>query len=362
MKRILLMDSGSYLVPIGGSINAMHQLYTCLKGVNGYKVDVFGDLSKINADVRAVKKDDVFRNDYDLIIANSIRDVLIVDSYLRKHKRTKVVYVDRANILVNQRKAGAKVLLPKMIARRDLLNRMKRWLTAYVAITPEQEEHAASFFQNGVGIHYIPIAPNKEFRKLGTMKTSSGAVYVGRLDERQKRLNFLIIAISKYVHDNAIKEGEVVLKIIGGGPDEKKYRHLVHALGMDDHIEFMGLLTGEKLVKEYNNAGFCVSTSAWESPGRSFIEAMACGLPLLVNDRNNAMLFSKNGTHVVSDGKNGLVYHYGDVGDFIRRFDSLYRNGKLRAKMSNEAHKFSKRFTLKAVNAEYKSMVRGLIG
>ncbi len=362
MRRILLMDSGSYFVPIGGSINATTQLYTYLKNIRGYHVDVLGDFSKINANVKTINRTEALKMDYDLMIANSIRDVLIIDAYMKKHVHSKVIYVDRANILVNQRRAGLKILLPKMIARRDLLNRMKKWLAAYIAITPEQKEHAKSFFRKGTGVYYIPIAPNKEFRRLPVRKANHIALYVGRLDERQKRLSFLIIAVSKYVHDNAIRDSETVLKIVGSGPDEHKYRKLARALGVERNIEFRGLLTGEALVKEYNGSGFCVSTSAWESPGRSFLEAMACGLPLLVNDRNNVILFSESRTHVVTDGKNGLVYRYGDIGDFLKKFNLLYRDCKERARMSEEAYRFSKRFTLDKINSEYASVVKKLLG
>ena len=276
IKRILLLESGSFLT-VGGAIIDTYNMYRGFNKAGKYKVDIYADLSKIDKNVKALSYEKMFLQKYDFVFLNSIRDVPIAMKYKRKMGRmTKYLYVDRGNVLVNFSKAGMKRLLPKMIIRYLYTIFLIRLLDYYVAITAEQYKFAKTFFNlRKTKVSYINIAAHKEFRKLNIRKAYTGALYVGRLDERQKKVNFLIRGIAETVKRYpGLKEKEL-LKIVGEGPDEENYKSLSSSLGLEKNIQFIGFIREEKLVRAYNNCGFLVSTSEWESPGRIFLEAMA---------------------------------------------------------------------------------------
>ena len=356
-----MIESGSFKV-IGGAAKDTYKLYTMLARGKGYSIDLHGNFSKIGNAAKTVNRTELMSKDYDIVWLNSIRDVTIADEYRKRHpgSGTKFLYVDRGNVLLNFRNSRLKKLLPKMVARRYLISRLARWLDCYVAITPEQYDYARSFFSGKVHVSYIPIAPHEEFRVLGIRRSYNGAVTVARLDERQKKLSQMIKGIAKVRDKHPELKGAELLRIVGTGVDEKRYKAMVESLGLGGNVRFEGTVYGEELIKKYNNASFFVSTSEWESPGRALLEAMACGLPLLINDKINSVIEYKPLTTIVRQDYNGLVYRYGDIDGFAKEFYSLYSNKALQKKMSVNARSFVSRFSFGRVVKGYKRIIDGI--
>ncbi len=107
--------------------------------------------------------------------------------------------------------------------------------------------------------------------------------FVGRLIPL-KRVDVLIRA--------AARASNFRLRIIGDGPEENNLRDLAHQLGFDDRIQFVGYVPHQEL----NSAlqGCCaliLPTAATprraEQFGKSVIEAIAFGLPVLVSNTGN---------------------------------------------------------------------------
>lgn len=355
-KKILIMESGSFK-NIGGAAKDSYRLYEAL--AEKYTVDLFGDFSKVGPS-KPVTKERFLGTHYDLIILNSIRDVLFVNRYRVTHKDTRYIYIDRGGVMLNAPKPLHKKLIPKSLLRQALLRSMSKWLDCYVAISPLEYEIALKFLKRA-RIEYIPIAQHKEFRKLNIKKDFRGGICIGRLDERQKKLSFLIESISAVVASNPSLKSSELLRIIGEGRDEDRYRSLVKKLKIEKNVKFMGYISGESLVKAYNNAGFLVSTSEWESYGRNFLEAMACGIPLLINDRINTVVsYKPRKETIVTEGYNGLIYRYGDKADFARKFALLYTNQSLRSKLAKNAYSYSSKFSFCKVVDRYISIIDSL--
>ncbi|MEM3984710.1 MAG: glycosyltransferase, partial [Candidatus Micrarchaeaceae archaeon] len=115
----------------------------------------------------------------------------------------------------------------------------------------------------------------------------------------------------------------------------------------------------KRLVEMYNDSGFYVSTSEWESPGRAFVEAMACGIPVLLNNRNNAVISEDRKERMVKDGENGVVYRYGDVADFAKKFYAMYSDTAVLEHMGMRAEDFAKRnFSLDKQNGRYAEEIK----
>lgn len=356
MKKILIMDTGSFRV-FGGAAKTAYDTYRYFKR-KGYQVDLFGNFSQLDKKVKPKEVSELKANYYDAVLLNSVRDIPMVIGNLHPgNSKTRFIYTDRGNLLNNFKKAGIKKLLPKMIARHYLMLKMKNWLDYYVALTAEQQEHAKSFFGKSTKIAFIPNWYSEDFRRLKSSKKSESAIYVGRLDERQKKVKFLINGIKRLVDSYPDLRDRLLLKVIGSGPDELGYKELVAELNIKKNIRFYSFVELSQLVKLYNESLFFVSTSEWEGMAGTFAEAMACGLPLLINRGNNTLLNSNPKKLLVEDRYNGLIYKYGNLQDFAEKFGMLYSDLPLRRRLADNSYRFSKNFEMELNLAKYKKIV-----
>lgn len=143
-------------------------------------------------------------------------------------------------------------------------------------------------------------------------------LFVGRLIN-YKKCDIIIQAFNKL---------NLPLRIVGFGPDEAKLKKMAAR-----NIEFVGALSGEKLVKEYQQAKALIFP-AEEDFGIVPIEAMACGTPVIA--------FNKGGvTESVVDGVTGIFFDEQTleaITEAIEKFDSVKFNSDI---IRNQAEKFS---------------------
>ena len=350
------METGSFRV-IGGAVKETYALYKRLSE-DGYRIDLMGNYQAVDSSAVAVDTASAMARDYDIVWMNSIRDVPVAKRYSKAHRNAKIVFVDRGNIISNLKKeSGIAALRPKSIARRLLAGSLRNWLDHYVALSAGQLPDAQSFFSGKTGISCIPIAPHKEYRKLRIRKTFQGGIAASRLEESQKRISFMIKGILRMKHIYPDIGDNTVLKIVGTGPDEASYASLAKSLGISKNISFKGFESGEQLVREFNNSGFFVSTSSWESFGRSLIEAMACGLPALINPDINTTVSENPRRALVRHGYNGMIYSSGNINDFAEKFHMLYSNAWMRSRMSANALKSIKGFSFSVVARSYEKLI-----
>ncbi len=75
-----------------------------------------------------------------------------------------------------------------------------------------------------------------------------------------------------------------VLHLLGGGRDELRLRMLARELGIEDGVIFTGRADDEAMVTTLQRARVCVSVPSSDATSVSMLEAMACGLALVVSD------------------------------------------------------------------------------
>ena len=378
--RILVMESGSFKTTGGAAKDTYWLCRYLYKNLKGAEIEAYADFSKIGKGVKYVKNiKDI--SSYGVILLNSIRDAKIIEMHIADHpgRIPFCIYTDRMDVINHYYRSPLKRLvsiwgnLPMfkaparyedfansarerysskmVISTRDffsksyafnIFQRMRGWLGCYVAVSPSQAEKAYVFFKgSSTMIECLPRAPHKQFRPLnGAHKDFPGAVSVGRLEESQKNLSFMINGISRAIKKAPELSSSELMRIVGEGPDRKMYESMVDRLGLSANIKFQGFKTDKELVGIYNSAYFFVATSNWESPGRSIIEAMACGTPVLLNEKINSPISTKSGPLLVEDGIRGFVYKSGDIEDFASKFIRMYGNGKLDSSMGKAAYKF----------------------
>ena len=124
----------------------------------------------------------------------------------------------------------------------------------------------------------------------GTFRAAFPAVdgpfvlFLGRLS-RQKGLDLLLPAFQR------VARARPGLTLVLAGPDHEGYerhvRALAQELGVADRVLFSGMLTGDLKLSAFVDADLFVLPSYAENFGGAIIEALACGLPVVISDQVN---------------------------------------------------------------------------
>ena len=80
------------------------------------------------------------------------------------------------------------------------------------------------------------------------------------------------------------KRSDFILDIVGDGPNRSGYEETVRELGLSDFVCFHGLKTKQEVAGFMKHCDFFVLPSLFETFGVVFIEALACGKPLVGPD------------------------------------------------------------------------------
>lgn len=75
----------------------------------------------------------------------------------------------------------------------------------------------------------------------------------------------------------------IKLLIVGDGPEKEKLINLSKESGINNIIEFLGAISREELSEYINKADAFVLPSKYETFGIAYIEALACGLPIITS-------------------------------------------------------------------------------
>ncbi|MEO8590472.1 MAG: glycosyltransferase [Flavobacteriales bacterium] len=116
--------------------------------------------------------------------------------------------------------------------------------------------------------HYRPeVSP-----RLGVFLTIAGW-------QSPKRPEMLLEAMA------CMREGELVaqLRIAGTGPKIAAMRARIAALGLEDHVVFLGQLGPEDVANEMRNAHALVHSSDYETYSAVCAEALCCGTPVIAS-------------------------------------------------------------------------------
>jgi glycosyltransferase involved in cell wall biosynthesis len=115
----------------------------------------------------------------------------------------------------------------------------------------------------------------------------------------------------------------------GSGPLENEMIETARNYGISSHVYFAGNVANEELPRFLNSADIYVSGSLYDGTSVSLLEAMACGLPVVVTDVPAILEW-------VQDGKNGSVVPRRDSSTLARRIVELANDSTLRKTFSRE--------------------------
>lgn len=107
-------------------------------------------------------------------------------------------------------------------------------------------------------------------------------LFVGRFSQ-EKNIPFLLRAFAALRDESPTPR--LLLRLVGYGPLESHLRTVCAELNLDATVEFRGPLSQKELPAIYHDADALVLPSLHETWGLVVLEAMACGLPVLVSRR-----------------------------------------------------------------------------
>jgi len=141
-------------------------------------------------------------------------------------------------------------------------------------------------------------------------------LFIGRI-VWEKGISFLLFSFKKLV-EKVGKNAQLI--IIGNGPYEDQMNFLINELSLKNHIQHIRKIPYDHIEKYYNIANvFCLPSIVkenWqEQLGFVFLEAMACGKPIIATKSGSIQ-------EVVSDNKNGLLVQNGDI---LELYDALLK-------------------------------------
>ena len=168
---------------------------------------------------------------------------------------------------------------------------------------------------NGIDLNeYSKLSGKGEFKKKHpVLKDKKYILFLGRITPK-KGLDLLVQSFKELVkldHD---------LFLVIAGPDNEGYgrvvRNQLKSYGLMEKTLFTGMLMGEEKLSAYIDAEVFILPSYSENFGMTVVEAMACGVPVVVSDKvgisnvikeNNAGLVVKTDSETLYDGVKSLL-------------------------------------------------------
>lgn len=205
-------------------------------------------------------------------------------------------------------------------------------------------------YGEGKPIHIIQPAIENVAQKNNYIN-SFQFIYIGRL-VFYKNIEVLIKAIGLARKE----EPEIKLVIVGGGPHRKTLEDLVHSLGLEKNIEFMGYVTAEEKLQLISSSVALAFPSLCEGFGLVILEAFQQKKPVLVSDIRPM-------SDIVSHRNTGFVLNPYSEETWAGHMLELAQNNQLASKMGQNGYhlleqSYSQDTMIDKILAMYKSVLR----
>ena len=134
----------------------------------------------------------------------------------------------------------------------------------------------------------------------------------------RKAVDLLILALAEIIKEDQ----NVILKIVGDGPQLGALKKLVTESGLDNYVSFEGFVPNSQVQDYYRRAHIFLSMSRYETWGQVYLEALASGLPVISAKNPGCEL-------IITENKNGYLVEPGDYQSLARQAINLSKNKPL---------------------------------
>lgn len=143
------------------------------------------------------------------------------------------------------------------------------------------------------------------------------------------------------------------LVILGDGPQRPNLEALVGRLGLDNAVYMPGFVSNPWAYMR--RADLLVSSSRWEGFSLVQVEALACGLPVVLTDCPHGP------REVTADGAHGVLVPVGAVRELADAAVHLIEHPEERAHLAERGRAFAQRFDKPQGLAEYDRLFRAVL-
>ena len=235
---------------------------------------------------------------------------------------------------------------------RSIVRRLLRSSTTVVAESKDIANNMSRYFTPELGCELIPLGIERPpparspAMELGLPPEAVTMVTVGRLVER-KAVDQLI-DIAQGLADN------VYLLILGDGPLRAVLEEHAAKGSAPSRVRFLGHVSDEDKFAILHQSDVFVSTSQHEGFGLVFLEAMACGLPVISYDRGGQIDF-------LTDDETGFVVTLNDSKTFSKRCQTVLTDKTRAEEMGKNATRVAEEHYIETCAQRYEDLFKGLV-
>jgi L-malate glycosyltransferase len=195
---------------------------------------------------------------------------------------------------------------------------------------------------NGVETDSIPVKVNYALQETVRL------IFVGRLHE-QKGLDVLFAAFQQLLKQYP----NLRLQLLGDGPLREDLRALAQQLGLARQVDFVGM-TGQ-VIEHLQQADIFILPSRAEGHSNALLEAMACGLPVIVSD-------IPANVDVIENKRNGLTFVAGDPNSLVNAVTLLLEQAELCEQLGGTARQtVESQYSLGSIAERYVSLYKDVL-
>ena len=197
----------------------------------------------------------------------------------------------------------------------------------------------------------LPNSVNPSFiRKRYVGEREKTIVMVGRLDENKNQA-MVMEAFKEATKDNF---KDFKLQIYGEGPDRIKLQRKAVSLGIEEKVEFKGMV--KHVAEHIEKAYMFILASNQEGMPNSLIEAMSLGLACISTDCPCG-----GPKDLIKDEFNGLLVPVGDKKAMTEAMIKLLENRTLTENLGIQASKIQSRYAPEMVNKMWKDYLESIL-
>jgi len=226
---------------------------------------------------------------------------------------------------------------------------------AVIALTQNMKEKIyeicnrdAFVIPNGIDLRRFESLSHQDTHTLA-VNGEIAILFVGRLHPI-KGVAYLIEAMPVIIR----KHPKVKLFLVGDGEERQRLESLVAKLDLDKHTTFIGQIPNEKVSQYMAASDVFVLPSLSEGLPVVTLEAIACGLPIVVTDIAGI-------SEIIKDGENGFLVEPENSVEIAEKVLMLLGNGELRKQISQNNLEKSKNYSWEAVVDKLEDVYQGVL-
>ena len=213
------------------------------------------------------------------------------------------------------------------------------------------EKSRTSVIYNGVDSEFFQL--NQKDREairqeLGVRAGSSVIGCVAQFRPEKRQIN-LLDALDRLVRAHDLN---VVLVLVGDGPEEPVLRQYVEKKNLADHVRFVGRVSDVRPYMSVFNVSVMPSVAV-EVFSNALLESIAMRIPVISSDVGGS-------SEMIEHGQEGYVYPRADVGLLTKYLKSVIADHELASQLSTRAEMRLRRdFTISRMDRDYVDVIWG---